>query len=123
MRVHTDARAAELAQAVGALAYTVGQDLVFAAEQYKINSSAGRKLVAHELAHVIQQGSGPSRPGMLRVRPASDPFERERIRQAERALGGASAGRLSRHPAVSLQRKPDVGLNVRNLTLPAGPFG
>jgi Domain of unknown function (DUF4157) len=117
VRVHTDARAAESAQAVRALAYTVGRDLVFGAGQYTPNSSAGRKLVAHELAHVIQQQGSA---GALQVGPDNDPFEREAEQAAERALGGATAGRLSRPAAVSLQRKPDVGFNVRNLTRQRG---
>jgi hypothetical protein len=55
VRVHTDARAAESARAVDALAYTVGRDVVFGAGQYAPGSSAGRRLMAHELAHVVQQ--------------------------------------------------------------------
>jgi outer membrane protein OmpA-like peptidoglycan-associated protein len=58
VRVHTDARAAESASAVGALAYTVGQDIVFGAGQYQPQSTAGKRLLAHELAHVVQQGQG-----------------------------------------------------------------
>jgi len=59
VRVHTDAKAGESAQAIGAAAYTVGNDLVFGAGRYEPASSAGRALLAHELAHVVQQlGSG-----------------------------------------------------------------
>jgi hypothetical protein len=55
VRVHADAKAAESARAVNALAYTAGHDVVFGAGQYKPNTSAGRQLVAHELSHTIQQ--------------------------------------------------------------------
>lgn len=58
VRVHTDEQAAESAQAVRAQAYTVGQDLVFGAGQYAPSTGAGQKLLAHELAHVVQQGMG-----------------------------------------------------------------
>jgi hypothetical protein len=58
VRVHTDAKAAESTRAVNALAYTVGRDVVFGAGQYAPESSAGRKLMAHELTHTIQQTSG-----------------------------------------------------------------
>src|SRR5207302_6062309 len=51
VRVHTDARAAESARAVNALAYTVGQDVVFGAAQYAPETAAGRRLLAHELTH------------------------------------------------------------------------
>jgi Domain of unknown function (DUF4157) len=55
VRVHTDAKAAESAQAVNALAYTVGSDIVLGAGQYAPGTSAGRRLLAHELTHVVQQ--------------------------------------------------------------------
>src|SRR6266568_4694883 len=60
VRVHTDARAAESARAVNALAYTVGQDVVFGAGQYEPETSGGKRLMAHELTHVVQQGIGYS---------------------------------------------------------------
>src|SRR5215218_7862079 len=56
VRIHADAAAAESARAVGALAYTVGRDVVFAAGQYAPASAAGRNLLAHEPTHVVQQG-------------------------------------------------------------------
>ncbi|MET0647360.1 MAG: DUF4157 domain-containing protein [Pyrinomonadaceae bacterium] len=55
VRVHADAKAAESARSVRALAYTVGNDVVFGAGQYAPGASAGRHLLAHELAHVVQQ--------------------------------------------------------------------
>jgi hypothetical protein len=61
VRVHTTEKAAESAKAVSALAYTVGQHIVFAAGQYAPGSTEGRRLLAHELVHTIQQSaaSGP----------------------------------------------------------------
>ncbi|MEA2820329.1 MAG: hypothetical protein QOJ86_2333 [Bradyrhizobium sp.] len=55
VRVHTDERAAQSARAVNALAYTLGDDVVFAAGRYAPETQAGRRLVAHELVHTIQQ--------------------------------------------------------------------
>ncbi len=55
VRIHTDARAAESARAVNALAYTVGQDVVFGAGQYAPGTAAGNRLLAHELTHAVQQ--------------------------------------------------------------------
>lgn len=57
VRVHDDARAAESARAVGASAYTVGRDVVFGAGKYEPQSAEGRRLMAHELTHTIQQGA------------------------------------------------------------------
>jgi hypothetical protein len=59
VRIHTDERAAESAQSVNALAYTVGRDIVFGAGQYAPTLPAGQKLLAHELTHVVQQGARP----------------------------------------------------------------
>lgn len=66
VRVHTDARAGESARAVGAEAYTVGSHIVFGSHPPSAASSGGRELLAHELAHVVQQervaaGSMPTR--------------------------------------------------------------
>ncbi|HBY61131.1 MAG TPA: hypothetical protein DEH78_15015 [Solibacterales bacterium] len=58
VRIHADARAAESATAVGALAYTFGRHVVFNTGQYNPRSRAGNHLLAHELAHVVQQSSG-----------------------------------------------------------------
>src|SRR5208283_2914400 len=55
VRVHTDGKAADSAHAVSARAYTVGHDIVFAAGQYDSGANEGRKLIAHELTHTIQQ--------------------------------------------------------------------
>jgi hypothetical protein len=58
VRVHTDALANDSAHAVGALAYTVGNRMVFANGQFQPQGSRGRRLLAHELTHVVQQGAG-----------------------------------------------------------------
>jgi Domain of unknown function (DUF4157) len=59
VRVHADARAAESAQAVRARSYTVGQHVVFGAASYAPGTADGRRLIAHELSHVVQQRRGP----------------------------------------------------------------
>lgn len=57
VRVHADSYAAESAKAVHALAYTVGPRIIFDAGQYSPESVPGKRLLAHELSHVIQHGS------------------------------------------------------------------
>lgn len=60
VRVHTDAASAASAAAIGAAAYTAGQHIVFGTGQYAPHSRAGQHLLAHELAHVVQQrGAAP----------------------------------------------------------------
>jgi hypothetical protein len=56
VRIHADATAAQAARSVNALAFTVGDDVVFDAGQYAPSTRAGQELLAHELTHVVQQG-------------------------------------------------------------------
>jgi hypothetical protein len=74
VRMHTDSAAARSARAINALAYTVGDDIVFAQGTYAPRNSAGRRLIAHELAHTVQQGGVivPSRS----ARQADNPLQR-----------------------------------------------
>jgi hypothetical protein len=69
VRVHTDTRASASATAVSALAYTVGDNIVFSAARFSPGTSEGQRLLAHELAHVVQQSSGHS-PARLQRAPA-----------------------------------------------------
>lgn len=62
VRVHTNANSARSARLLNAQAYTIGQDIVFGKDRYVPQSGAGKLLLAHELAHVIQQTSGGSPP-------------------------------------------------------------
>jgi outer membrane protein OmpA-like peptidoglycan-associated protein len=60
VRAHADADAADAARDLGARAFTVGRDIAFADGEYRPDTHAGRHLIAHELAHVVQQ-SGAAR--------------------------------------------------------------
>lgn len=67
VRIHIGPRAAEAAEAVQARAFTLGRDVVFGASEYAPGSTAGQRLFAHELTHVVQQGgasrsAGPAPP-------------------------------------------------------------
>jgi hypothetical protein len=65
VRVHTNGRAAQLAQAVNARAFTVGRDIVFGAGEYDPMAMSSRRLLAHELVHMMQQSQqadGNSKP-------------------------------------------------------------
>lgn len=104
VRVHTGPEAAASARAVSALAYTVGNHIVFGDNQLK-SDHAGRRLLAHELAHVVQQGGrGEGRPqAKLKVSQAGDLHERQADAAAERVMAGAQVGVLT-PAAPSIQR-------------------
>jgi hypothetical protein len=57
VRIHTDSVAAKSAQSINALAYTTGNNIVFNSGQYSPDSESGKKLMAHELTHVVQQSA------------------------------------------------------------------
>lgn len=60
VKVHTDKDAAESAKSVNAKAYTIGNNIVFNEGQYNTESTEGKKLLAHELTHVVQNGNEES---------------------------------------------------------------
>jgi hypothetical protein len=77
VRIHTDARAATSAQAVNALAYTVGSHIAFGPGLYAPMTGGGRALLAHELTHVVQQGTSAGVPADLTIGPEHSHPERE----------------------------------------------
>jgi len=90
VRVHTDEQAAESAQAVNALAYTVGRDVVFGPGQYAPETAVGRKLLAHELTHTIQQSNVNITPsGGLTASPHN--LLRSNLHQIQRQSGGGGS--------------------------------
>jgi hypothetical protein len=108
VRVHTDAAAAESAHALGARAYTVGRDIVFARGEYAPRSGSGLRLLAHELAHVVQQravaGSLPAAaPGWLPVSRPGDAHERSAEAAADAVVQGRRASALTVLPAAAVQ--------------------
>jgi Domain of unknown function (DUF4157) len=114
VRVHTDAPATESAKSVNAHAYTVGNHVVFQREQYAPGTDDGRKMLAHELTHVIQQRSGPvdgtPAPGGIRVSDPGDRFEREAAGRAEQVFAEpapVAAPAVAQAAAVQRQEAPE----------------
>jgi len=102
VRVHTDSKAAESARAVNALAYTVGQDVVFAEGSYTPHLQQGSKLLAHELAHVIQQDrGGASQPALQ-----GGALEQHADAAASTFVSGSGSITVSGASAVGLARQP-----------------
>ena len=104
VRVHTGSRAVESARAVGALAYTVGRDIVFGDGHYAPDTREGRSLLAHELTHVAQNGRGrPDASTPISIGPEGDRFEAEADRRAMAVARGESA---ASSPALSPNGEP-----------------
>jgi len=104
--VHADARAGASARAVGALAYTVGRDIIFSEGTYAPTTVEGRSLLAHELAHTLQQsGSGsPLQSRAMELSAADSAGEREADATSEAVLADRLPPPVQRFP-VAVQRR------------------
>lgn len=88
VRVHADAGAAGAADAMGARAYTLGRHVVFGAGEYQPRKAQGRELLAHELAHVVQQQGGAPRVQLQPKKPkAAAPKAAEKPAEAPQPEG------------------------------------
>lgn len=120
VRVHTSAKAAESARAVGALAYTVGTNIVFGAGQYAPETGTGRALLAHELAHVFQQGAIAGQTDSLVIGSPTDPAEQEadQVSRWISAASGRAPGEIS--PSQPLTRaRPQAPTRLRRAVINA----
>ena len=109
VRVHTDTRAAESAQAVNALAYTVGRDVVFGAGQFAPREGKEQRLLAHELTHVVQQGHALALQRHT-LASSSSPLEQEASRTADAVVGGRTLPtRSTTSPALQRQDAGEMG--------------
>lgn len=86
VRVHDGPDADALARSVQARAFAVGSDLFFAEGEHRPGTAAGDRLMAHELAHVVQQRGAPT-DGPLTVSQPGDASEREADRAADDLAG------------------------------------
>ena len=121
VRVHTDQRAAESAEAVNALAYTVGRDIVFGAGLYSPGSYAGRGLLAHELGHVLQQANSVGLSNQpLTVQPGESLLEDEAERVARRVMSHDRVA-ISQSPGGPLLMKKAPGGSAPPAAQPAAP--
>ena len=73
VKIHTDSKSAQLSRSVNAKAFTVGRDIFFGAGEYSPNTVQGKKLMAHELTHTVQQGSGEHRGMRRQVKSGKEP--------------------------------------------------
>ena len=101
VRIHADQSAS--AQALDARAYALGRDIVFGRDRYAPHSAEGRRLLAHELTHVVQQSdSGAVSTQTPRLGAVEDALEAEADRAANSALRPAHAGVAPVRPVAGL---------------------
>ena len=101
VRVHTSSESDRFNRQLNAKAFTTGQDIFFRSGAYNPATSGGKELIAHELTHVVQQGSGQVQNGEgMTVNAPGDRFEQEADRTAREM-------QQSPAPAVQMQEDPE----------------
>ena len=111
VRVHTGSEAHQLNEQLSAKAFTTGQDIFFREGEYNPGSSGGQELIAHELTHVVQQGSGAVGGGgnAMRVNAPGDRFEQEADSVAKNVTAASNA------PAVQRAEMPEEEVQTKRL--------
>jgi Domain of unknown function (DUF4157) len=104
VRVHADERAAESARALSARAFAVGQHIVFDSGLYRPDAAAGRRLLAHELAHIVQQSRGGSAPAS----PSSVVSLEASAEKAAAAAGTGTSAKVEGATVPGLQMNAEV---------------
>jgi hypothetical protein len=123
VRLHTDDTAAASAAVLDARAYVVGQHVVFAAGHYAPQAPEGRRLLAHELTHVLQQGPVRRIPDQLFLDFPDSAAEREAENVAGQVMRGRRESAIASVP-VLVQRAPAPPSSIYGswyTALPGGP--
>lgn len=122
VRLHNDKNAASLAQSINARAFTHGRDIAFGQNEYTAGSVSGRKLLAHELTHVIQQ-NGINHVTGLKRSPTPNKVQRSVLSNSVRAAHTANPSleallsRLAQSDIQNAQSDRDIDAElVRLLT-------
>jgi len=103
VRIHSDSSASESAAALNAKAYAVGDNIVVNGRRHSLNGHDGRRLLAHELAHVVQQRGGGVPPDLQ----SAAPHEQEAARAASNVAAGAPAGPIASNTGVGVACEPE----------------
>jgi outer membrane protein OmpA-like peptidoglycan-associated protein len=107
VRVHADSTSAVWAQAANAAAYTVSNHIVFGVGRYSPHTHSGQRLLAHELAHIVQQQNASG------TKSYESKYEVEATEASRKALNGQPAViRLAAAPGVQRQRLPELNPDV-----------
>ncbi len=103
VRVHTGGASADAAKDLGAKAFATGQDIHFGAGQYQPDDPFGMHLLAHEVAHTVQQGAGGGGGAQtkLEVSEPGDALEGEADRAADAMVRGEATQVSAGAPAAS----------------------
>lgn len=107
VRVHTGSAAGAAARGRRAAAYTLGRDIVFAPGRYAPETGPGRRLLAHELAHVLQQRRGDGDSERRSESGSAGPLEQQAGRAAQEAAAGQVVQTALSPAPAAVQRSPE----------------
>jgi hypothetical protein len=107
VRVHTTPEADDLSHRLGAKAFTTGQDVFFREGAYDPGSTAGRELIAHELTHVVQQGTGQVHGGSRMTVNAPGDIHEQQADASAHATVNAGVQRQEEEELVQTQEVPE----------------
>jgi Domain of unknown function (DUF4157) len=118
VRVHTDGRAGASARSVNAQAYTIGQEIVFGQSQYEPATEHGRRLLAHELTHVIQQRGLTLSNSELIIAPTNSIYENEPSQIADHMISKSGTVDQHRNSNVAVSHSVQANYLHRQPTSP-----
>ncbi|MFO0943670.1 MAG: DUF4157 domain-containing protein [Pirellulales bacterium] len=105
VRVHIDHKATESANEISALAYAAGNHIAIRAENYAPTTSTGKRLLAHELTHVVQQSQSGFTSSRLEIAPSSSPAELEAEFISNQTASAGSVCSPQSHSERTIQRQ------------------
>lgn len=107
VRIHTDAKAHQLSNSLNARAFTIGSDIAFGSGEYNPGTPVGDALLAHELAHVVQQGTGSfAATPLTKGGPSTDGLEEEADRAAAGAVISVWGGGEAKRGRIQTKARP-----------------
>ena len=118
VRIHTGSEPAELARSVQAVAFTQGADIYFSAGSYAPRTLSGQRLLAHELAHTVQQAGGSGPGGGPVIGRSDDPAEAQADRIADGALSVLRRMAARRHDTERGSESVELGGSVGPVASP-----
>lgn len=116
IRIHTGSDAEASARALNADAYTIGNRVVFGAGQYQPNTATGRRLIAHELSHTLQQArESHNGAASLVLGELGESLEQQADRAADAVMAGSRPPTLTRTPLRIQRQAKEANTTTANL--------
>ncbi len=111
VRVHTDSTSADTAKSIHARAFTMGNHVVMGSGEYQPQSSVGRRLLSHELTHIVQQGDVTAGQSIIQRNGESESERKEEGPGFWGTVGGGLMGEFEEDPSIGMI-SVDLGVSL-----------